>query len=80
MKCHRIETSELLFTALARPMVLSIVLLLGALIAGTSLLRRARYKNASPERRLIMDVEMIQKTSAGSVRMRLLTGDSCPIM
>ncbi len=56
------ETSELLFTALARPMVLSIVLLLGALIAGTSLLRRARYRNASPEKRLVMDVEMIKKS------------------
>lgn len=46
---------------IAGPVVLSILVLLAALIAGSRLFVLVRYKLASPEKKLILDVETIRK-------------------
>ena len=46
---------------IAGPVVLSILALLAALIMGSRLIILVRYKLASPEKKLIMDVEAIRK-------------------
>ena len=43
------------------PVILSILLLLTALIAGTRVISAWRYNHSSPEKRLSIDVEMIKK-------------------
>ena len=46
---------------IAGPVVLSILVLLAALVAGSRLIVLVRYRLASPEKKLIMDVETIKK-------------------
>ena len=46
---------------IAAPVILSILALLAALAAGSRLIIRMRYRLASPEEKLIMDVERIKK-------------------
>ena len=44
------------------PVVFSILALLAIMIAGTSMIRNLRYRYATPEQRLNMDVEMIKRS------------------
>ena len=57
MPMHPVEQ----FMRIAGPVVLSILVLLVLLFAGSRLIVLVRYRLASPEKKLIMDVEMIRK-------------------
>ena len=57
MPMHPVEQ----FMRIAGPVVLSILVLLVLFFAGSRLIVLVRYRLASPEKKLIMDVEMIRK-------------------